>query len=248
MLSNNIKFIAQDVIIEDKDIHPIPCKLNIPDWFKKLDHKVGKFTVKGCMPFLDSLSSGYILKVPVDFHIQHNVIKDNERHSNFETAQRFLANEYIETVNLNYHHENQIHPEEQVGEKCPFLQKNKDLPFYKILNPWTIKTPPGYSCLFLPPLNNTDDRFSIMPGIVDTDTFNSEVNFPIIINGDKYPILETTIKKGTPYVQVIPFKRESWKMKIEQGQPTTQKRNRFMQTYHIINNYKNIFWNKKSWK
>jgi hypothetical protein len=24
--------------------------------------------------------------------------------------------------------------------------------------------------------------------------------------------LETVIKKGTPYVQIIPFKRDSWKM------------------------------------
>ena len=80
-----------------------------------------------------------------------------------------------------------------------------------LLNPWKIKTPKGYSCLFVPPLNNSDDRFSIIPGIVDTDTFPSEINFPIIINGDKYPVLETTIKKGTPYVQIIPFKRDSGK-------------------------------------
>jgi hypothetical protein len=60
-----------------------------------------------------------------------------------------------------------------------------------------------------------DDRFSIMPGIVDTDTFPNEINFPIVINGDKYPVLETIIEKGTPYVQIIPFKRDSWKMKFK---------------------------------
>ena len=63
-------------------------------------------------------------------------------------------------------------------------------------------------------MNNTDDRFSIIPGIVDTDSFSLEINFPIVLNGDKYPVIKTTIKKGTPYVQVIPFKREKWKMKI----------------------------------
>ena len=61
MLSNNIKFIAQDLIVEDKDLHPIPCKLNIPKWYKKLEHKITNKTIKGCMPFLDTLTTGYHL-------------------------------------------------------------------------------------------------------------------------------------------------------------------------------------------
>ena len=62
------------------------------------------------------------------------------------------------------------------------VEKNKNLPFHKILNPWIITTPPGYSTLFVPPLNNSDDRFSIIAGIVDTDTFKNEINFPIVIH------------------------------------------------------------------
>ena len=53
------------------------------------------------------------------------------------------------------------------------------------VSPCTIKTPPGYSCLFVPPLNNTDDRFSIIPGIVDTDKLNFEV-VPVPFR-DAYP-------------------------------------------------------------
>ena len=95
------------------------------------------------------------------------------------------------------------------------IEKNKNLAFHKILNPWIITTPPGYSTLFVPPLNNSDDRFSIIAGIVDTDTFKNEINFPIVINGDKYEILDTIIERGTPYVQCIPFKRDAWKMEIK---------------------------------
>ena len=64
-------------------------------------------------------------------------------------------------------------------------------------------------------MNNHDDRFSIIPGIVDTDTYNIEINFPFVVNGDKYPSLRSLIKRGTPIVQVIPFKREQWRMKME---------------------------------
>ena len=110
----------------------------------------------------------------------------------------------------------QIHPSHQL-EGSPLLKKNSKenkLPFYKILNPFHIKTPKGYSCLFIPPLNNKDDRFEIISGIVDTDIFQTEINFPFLVNTDKYPSLETTIQRGTPYVQVIPFKRDEWKFKL----------------------------------
>ena len=75
--------------------------------------------------------------------------------------------------------------------------------------------------------------------------FNYEVNFPIVINGDKYPILKTTIKRGTPYVQVIPFKREKWNMVIT---PRDTRKDALGFGTSFINNYKNRFWNKKSWK
>ena len=100
----------------------------------------------------------------------------------------------------------------------------------------------------MPPLNNSDDRFSIISGIVDTDTFSNEINFPIVLNGDKYPVLETTIKKGTPYVQIIPFKRNHWKMKIKSNTPKDIQKNNIFYHLTIFNKYKNRFWSKKSWK
>ena len=97
-------------------------------------------------------------------------------------------------------------------------------------------------------MNNNDDRFSIIPGIVDTDTFPQEVNFPIIINGDKHPVLETIIKLGTPIVQVIPFKREKWKMIIESKSSLDRNKIDFLTLLNIWNVYKNKWWSKKSWK
>ena len=56
-----------------KDVYPVPAKLNIPTWYKNLKHTAEHKTIKGCMPFLDSLTSGYILKMPQDLYVAHNV-------------------------------------------------------------------------------------------------------------------------------------------------------------------------------
>jgi len=70
MFNNKIKFISTKEVLEDTETNPIPIKLNIPKWFKELDSKTD--TVKNCMPFLDTLTTGYGLKLPADLDINHN--------------------------------------------------------------------------------------------------------------------------------------------------------------------------------
>jgi hypothetical protein len=251
MFDKEIEFSAHEDYFALKEDYPIPAKLNIPEWYKKLEHTLKFKTVKGCMPFLDSLTSGYILKLPQDLHVRHNVDNVNEKgekiKDSFQTYGLHSQSSIINAKYINLNSGLDYHPTKQL-EGSPLIDKNKNLPFYKILNPWTIKTPKGYSCLFVPPLNNSDDRFSIIPAIVDTDTFHNEINFPMIINGDKYPVLETTFKKGTPYVHIIPFKRDSWKMKFKSRPQKEIQNSRIFYDLILINNYKIKFWNKKSWK
>jgi hypothetical protein len=251
MFGKEIEFSAHEDYFALKEDYPTPIKLNIPEWYKKLDHSILNRTIKGCMPFLDTLTSGYLLKMPQDLYIRHNVDNKNEKGEVFKDSfQTFGLHDqsqilYSKYINLNSGFD--THTLKQV-KGSPFIEKNKNLPFYKILNPWTIKTPKGYSCLFVPPLNNSDDRFSIIPGIVDTDTFPNQINFPIIINGDKYPVLEDTIKKGTPYVQIIPFKRDSWKMLLKPRKQKEIQNSRLFYGLKILNIYKDRYWNKKLWK
>ena len=247
MFEKVIEFSAQEDYFAQKEDYPIPTKLNIPEWYKKLNHTVEIRTVKGCMPFLETITSGYLLKMPQDFFIRHNIINENGEKDSFF---RFGLSDYQMILNmkqLNLNSSRDLHNIKQ-AEGSPLVDKNKNLPFYKIYNPWKIKTPKGYSCLFLPPLNNEDDRFSIIPGIVDTDVFPNEINFPIVINGDKYPTLEDTIKKGTPYVQIIPFKRDNWKMYLKPRKTEEIKNSSLFYGLKILNVYKDKFWKKKSWK
>tara|TARA_R110000744_G_scaffold315000_1_gene421973 strand:+ start:139 stop:882 length:744 start_codon:yes stop_codon:yes gene_type:complete len=246
MFDNIIEFIAHEDYVDLNEDYPTPIKLNIPEWFKKLEHTMENRTVKGCMPVLDTLTSGYLLKVPQDYAFAHNITnKDGEPDILWHPSEMEKDLLWSRSINLHGGHPN-LHPIKQVLGS-PHVEKNKKLPFLKISNPWMIKTPPGYSCLFLPPLNNTDDRFSIIPGIVDTDVLTQEINFPFVVNGDKYPTLDTTIKKGTPYVQVIPFKREPWKMKIKAVSTRFLQKGKMFRGLNLIHIYKNKVWSKKKW-
>jgi len=251
MFDKEIEFSAHEDYFSLKEDYPVPIKLNIPEWYKKLKHTLANPTIKGCMPFLDTLTTGYLLKMPQDFEIRHNVDNTNKEGKKFKDSfQAFglsMFRNKLSEKSINLNAGTDIHSTSQV-QGSPFLEKNKNLPFYKILNPWKIKTPKGYSCLFLPPLNNSDDRFSIIPGIVDTDVFNLEINFPIVINGDKYPVLETMIKKGTPYVQVIPFKRDNWKMSLKPRKQSEIEKSGMFYGLKLFNKYKDKYWSKKSWK
>jgi len=251
MFDKVIEFSAHEDYFFLKEDYPTPIKLNIPEWYKKLEHTSLLKTVKGCMPFLDTLTSGYLLKVPQDLYLKHNIDNENQKEEKFKDSFQFSSLHdlplILQSRAINLNSSVEVHSTKQL-EGSPFIDKNKNLPFHKILNPWKIKTPKGYSCLFVPPLNNSDDRFSIIPGIVDTDTFPNEVNFPIIINGDKYPILETTIKKGTPYVQIIPFKRDSWKMSVKPRKQKEVQNSRIFYGLNLLNVYKDKYWRKKSWK
>lgn len=72
----------------------------------------------------------------------------------------------------------------------------------KFHNFWTITTPPGWSCLFIPPLNRPNGVFEVASAVVDTDTYRSPVHFPFFASaGDGLYVIE----KGSPLIQVVTF-------------------------------------------
>jgi hypothetical protein len=227
MFDNKIVFRALPEFIKwNSDVKPEPVSMNVPEWYKKLEHKLGLFTVKGCLPFMDSLTTGYMLKTAQDYYItmkpQENPEIDEDKweykvQTSFSMAPPFMQ---TQANYLGIGPEPGFHPFKQL-EGSSFMEKNLSYKFFKFENPWFIETPKGYSCLFLPLLNNNDDRFEILPGIVDTDMHTHRVQLPSVFNGWKYKNgYEGTIKKGTPFAQVIPFKRDKWKMQIK---PITKK-------------------------
>jgi hypothetical protein len=232
--------------VEKKDF-PCPASSAIENWYKPIKHDDLKKTLKGCMPFLDGMTAGYVLKLPQDFAIGLNHT-DQQNNCLMHRVYPSTNDNFNEDINLNHGSPKDWHSIQQTINS-PFLEKNGNLPIYKILNPWIITTPIGYSCLFIPPIGSKEDRFNIIPAIVDTDKFNLEINFPIVFNTEKYKQrYDGILLKGSPYVQVIPFKRECWNMKVDVIEKKIRDKNIFRFISNIAKVYKLQFRTKKIWK
>jgi hypothetical protein len=185
---------------EDKGVipEPQPAKAVLPDWFRRLppvdkahlSASDNALTVKRCMPFFDALATGWILPLCATVRLE---IKDGGKtvDAGWEFDRTMVSN----------------HSPHQVAGN-PFAPR----PPMKLHNYWTVRTPPGWSCLFLRPLNRPDPVIELLAGIVDTDTYASLVNFPFIATGeDGVHVLQ----KGMPLAQVIPFRRADAALKAD---------------------------------
>lgn len=211
---------------------PVPAVRVLPRWHATTpEYTTGKrviedgntpHTIKKCMPVFDALSAGYVMRTYVDVQV---------------TQRDGLP--YYEWPSLDAI---SFHPVSQAYEH----PANNGAPYPKWINPWAIKTPPGYSCLFVPPMHNPNGMFTVLPGVVDTDTYTPPVNFPFVLDDVEW---EGLIPAGTPMVQVIPFRRDKWKMELggdkersEQTRATGKLRSLWW------NSYKRQFWTRKEWR
>ena len=183
---------------------PTPISGSIPDWWRDMPifneenntlQNVKGHTVKACVPFLDTLRTGYVIPMWCDLAAG---LDANDNHM-LEWRPSEVKGDIV--------HERpwQGFTNPATGTGLPGTEEADSPNGFILLSPWQIKTPEGYSCLFMPVLNaNLPLQFSA--GIVNTDTYYNRVNFPFFIK-EKW---RGIIKKGTPLIQVIPFMRDEW--------------------------------------
>lgn len=226
---NIIEF--QAGISEVEDPRPYRAAAAIPDWLKSMPpernlpgyHPIG--TIKSCLPFLDALTAGYI--IPIRTTVQFSLPTPGKleyKHPHF--AEHGAAVTYQNPVSF---------------EGAPFDQAL----IIKFINHWIVKTPPGYSTLFVPLLNQVSVPFHVLAGIVDTDSYRRQVFFPSACLMQPGTTFE--FPRGAPLVQAIPFKRSTWEARYTVANPAEQEAIE-KRTHENPHHYRDDNWSKKEYR
>ena len=207
---------------------PYPAMQVVPEWYKQMPPLVPSGdvgTVKRCAPFLDAMTFGYIIPLPVEMHITY--LRNAQGAGELDIKVKGYSPPMLD-----------MHPQRQVAG-APFA----NMPIVKFLNPWIIKTPPGYSTLFVPPMNRFAAPIVPLCGVVETDRYYQEIHFPSVWLA---PVGQSVaLMEGTPLVQVIPIRREAWNHQI--GEWDEQQRQRTIDALAAnLHLYRDENWEKKS--
>ena len=209
-----------------------PAKNHVPDWYKKIPKwknnemfEVGKgfnVTVKHCMPFLDSLTAGYMIVLPNDLYVKNDdgapLIAWN--HTDFPPiARQDLASPNLVPIG---HHPTEFVWQSGVSNTIPI----------------------GYSVLFTHPLNRHDLPFTTLSGVVDGGlVMNPKGQIPFFVKKD----FEGIIPQGTPIAQIIPFYKQNWSSKIQNGLILEGEKTSRQSRSLISGWYKKTFWTRKKY-
>ena len=241
-MSNKIIFTAVDEYANNVSMKPYPAYQSIPKWWKDMppynidkDNPTGKRLVikdnanngspKKCTPMLDAITAGYIIPLWTDIQIRS--ISDTEYVPGiFWKARRDVFFPNTDASRMI---------EGPVGYYSAT---------FKYINQWMIKTPRGYSVSMQQPAGYEQSPLKAIPSVLDTDKFNSHIPISFWIKDG----FEGIVEKGTPLVQVVPFKREPWSAKYDS---ITAEEFHYNQERSIgitlLNGYVKNFWSKKSY-
>lgn len=231
----HIEFVAKNKDELEILEKPYPSIQNTPSWFKTMPRYIHghpdvdsygdpNSTIKKCLPVVDMMGSGYHIPLYSDVWVEN-------------------AGE----LNLSFRWS--IDSMEVVTSQKAEQHKNYPVPLgyyepvFKWVNPWIVKTPPGWSTLFLHPQHHEDLPFHSFSALVDTDKHPIPVNFPFFLRKG----FDGLIPKGTPLIQVIPFKREKFKAVYKSDEDNFFKRAWDKAHSVFFERYQKHFWSQKTY-
>lgn len=221
----------------DLDIpKPSPSVYASPDWWKNMErytmHKFRRIgTAKNCPGISDIMYSGYTFFSPADIYVdatgpyikydfENFGLLNHEKHS-------FIMGGHIRKQTEGYEALEDYHQD-----------------IVKIQTFWGIKTEKGYSTLYAHPWHRMELPFFTSPAIVDTDNFPTKSHYNFYFKKD----FKGVIPKGTPLLQIFPFKREEWESEIVES--FEENENDVYSNLRRIspNPYKRLYWERKKYK
>jgi hypothetical protein len=209
-----------------------PAKNHVPEWYKKIPKwennemfEIGKgfnITIKHCMPFLDSLTTGYMIVLSNDLYVK----QDNGAPYITWNSTDFPPTARQAPASLNLvptgHHPIEFVWQSGVSSTIPI----------------------GYSMLFTHPLNRHDLPFTTLSGIVDGGlVMNPRGQIPFFIKEG----FEGIIPQGTPIMQLIPYRQENWIHKKTKGLLKKSNEHGKKTSSLIYGWYKKTFWTRKKY-
>jgi hypothetical protein len=202
----SVNFVGINSFVDKHLEIPSPASKEIPDWYKQTMpyHHGHNFelsfdgpanTVKGCMPVLDVISTGWIQKTWCDIYIERN--EEGQVYFQHAADPQIVSFRDIKSIG------NMPIPD---GYSAISFQWQR---------PWRVITPPGHSVLYTHPFYRTDLPFMSVSAVVDTDSYHSEGKVAFFLKDGFTGI----IPKGTPMYQIIPFQKDAW---VGQKLPLTE--------------------------
>jgi len=178
---------------------PVPAAQGLPTWLKAMPAQTFNAvasrqddTVKRCPPFIDAMTSGFLLPLICDVKVENG---------------EFTWDDDLPPGGSDSYPRSPIgfHEAGQVAD-TPLFDADRFL--IKFHNLWTIEAPPGWSLLFTHPVNRFDLPFTTLTGLVDCDRYHDAwINFPAHWRDADF---NGVLPKGTPVAQCFPIKRETW--------------------------------------
>jgi len=206
--TQKIKFVAnRPWLNEDSASKPGPIIKTLPDWYRKADryalhpatglpvekpNGAGKImNWKACPAIFDIMGSGYTYKTPCAIEFKEDAAGVLQA----KVLDPRFADILVERV-----------PLAQFPHPQGYHEKH-----YAWWADWAVELPEGYSALYTQPLNRFELPFLTMSGIVDNDKVHLPGTMPFFFLKGVSCILPA----GTPYAQILPFKREHWEAEYD---------------------------------
>lgn len=192
---------VEDILI-DGSIMPYPNKKDMGKILKNVAPSTFEDgnSIKNCPGIVKYLKQGFIIPAWQDIAIETNGDGNTFEWKNNNCGLQNRVSSFFAGYSIGVKWQ---------AEKVFFQHFPRDNTLKTVIKfdtPWLIKLPPGYSALFLPVYYDNEERFSVIPGILETDYYG------LISIQVYWHRLNSTeiIKAGTPLMKIIPFKNEDW--------------------------------------
>lgn len=193
----------------DSPSAPKPTIKTIPEWYRKADRFAikpdgeywkdpfvgGKIpTWKACPAVFDIMGTGYVYRTPCDieFYEENGTIKVK----------------VLDPQNKDF-----------IQNRPPMPQFTPPMGYHEVhfawWSDWAVEVPEGYSVLYTQPFNRFELPFLTTSGIIDNDKVNLPGTMPFFVVKGFTGVLPA----GTPYAQMLPFKREDWESEVDDKVP-----------------------------